>query len=82
MKNINMNINDFIRTDYGHIRLDIGSGVKCGHCGCEMSNRHPKSLQSHITELIGFVAMHRECEDGKPHPILGRDFGVKKSRKK
>ena len=82
MKNINMNINDFIKTEYGHIRLDIGNGVKCAHCGCEMSNRHPKSFQSHIMELIGFTSMHKDCVDGEPHSIFGKDFGVKKSRKK
>lgn len=75
-----MNINDYIQTDFGHIKLTLGEHIKCHHCGMEMGNRHSMSLSGHISAIIGFVEMHKDCETGKPHPIFGLDYGVKKSR--
>ena len=76
-----MNINDYIKTDFGHIKLTIGDCMKCEYCGMEMSNRRSMSLQAHMTSIIGFIGMHKGCEPGVPHPIFGLNYGAKKSRK-
>ena len=76
-----MNINDYIKTDFGHVKLALGEHIKCHHCGMEMSNRRSMSLSAHISAIIGFVGMHKSCEPGVPHGIFGLDYGVENSRK-
>jgi hypothetical protein len=61
-----LNLNDYITTDHGHIKLDIGSCIRCGHCGMEMSVRHSYTLQAHVLQIIGFVGMHEKCQAGGP----------------
>lgn len=72
-----MNINDYITTDFGHVSLNLSTGLKCVNCGMVMSVRHSASLQTHIMQVIGFVGMHKDCKPEKPHPIFGKDYGVK-----
>lgn len=72
-----MNINNYIQTDFGHIKITLGDCIKCERCGMEMSNRRSMSLQAHITSIIGFVGMHKECGAGVPHPIFGLNYGAK-----
>lgn len=79
-RKFNMNINDYIQTDFGHVKLTLGEHIKCHHCGMEMSNRLSMSLAAHISAIIGFVGMHKDCKPGVPHGIFGLDYGVIKSR--
>jgi len=72
-----MNLSDYIKTDFGHVKLNLASCIKCERCGMEMSVRRPMALQSHIMQVIGFVGMHKECVAGQPHPIFGLDYGKK-----
>lgn len=77
-----MNLNDYITTDFGHVTLNLSSGLKCAHCGMVMPVNTPRGLSAHIMQVIGFVGMHKDCKAGEPHPIFGRDYGVEKPRKK
>lgn len=72
-----MDINDFIKTDFGHVKLTLGDSIKCQHCGWDMSNRRSMSLASHISAIIGFVSLHEKREAGKPHPIFGKKLSDK-----
>ncbi len=73
---MSINLPDYIATDFGHVSLNLSNGMKCNRCGMVMSTSRAMSLRSHIMQVIGFVEMHKDCVDGEPHPIFGKDYGV------
>ena len=54
-----------------HVDISLAEAeMICNHCG-QSANflKHSKSFKTHLADIAGFIAVHRDCNEGEPSDV-------------